>query len=665
MLHSMLKQTVEKCPAHIAISDGRQRITYQGFYNKVLGLSKGLQMLGIQQGDCIALVLPNCAEFAYSFFAIAALKAIVLPLNPQLKENELSYYMGDAGAKAVITDCRHLFLCSRALSNSRKNGILIVVDETPAVPGVYRFSDLLVADPRQVEEAGPYLGDVLYQYSSGSTGRPKRVCRTQENLCREAENFTATASISLDDVILGIVPLFHAHGLGNCLLAAIRAGARLTLLEQQEQEKAPGGMAFAFKCPRILELIETEKVTILPGVPYIFKALVEASPDIKADLSSVRLCFSAGNFLPHSVFEQFLQRFAIVIRQLYGCTEAGSIAINTQMHISEKNWHSVGHPIKNVEIKIVSDNQEEVLENTIGEIAIKSPALTTGYCNLPEINNLSFKDTWFFTGDLGKRDKDGCLYITGRKKIFIDTGGYKVDPLEIEDVLLQHPRIAEAVVLGVKASDDEEMIKAVIVPKEVCSEHDVLAYCEQYLADFKLPRIIEFCTEIPKSPLGKILRKDLIDLPEKDTALLKEKNIPSHLKSQKQLQIFFESYLQEQCASIFRRDSGEMDPARSLGELGLTSIGALELSRRLTLTLGQPFSPTLLWAYPTITSLASHLAEKSKNTVGIGDEPPTLSPEREEVPKGLLSIAEIEQLSADEVNVLLAHWVPQEHDRGK
>lgn len=658
MLHSMLKQTVEKCPTHVAITEGMKRITYQDFYNRVLGLSKGLQGLGIQQGDCVALVLSNCAEFACSFFAIATLKAIVLPLNPQLKESELGHYMGDAGAKAVITDSRHLLSCSNALSSSQKSGILIAVDETPAVPGVYRFSDLIVAEPHEIGEAETYPGDVLYQYSSGSTGRPKRVCRTQANLYHEAKNFTATASISPDDVILGIVPLFHAHGLGNCLLTAICAGARLTLLEQQEQENTPGGMALALKCPKIFELIETEQVTVLPGVPYIFKALVEAPPDTKANVSSVRLCFSAGNFLPRAVFEQFLQRFAIAIRQLYGCTEAGSVAINTQTHVSEKNWHSVGSPIKNVEIKIVSDNQENVVvENTVGEIAIKSPALTAGYCNLPEVNSRSFKDAWFFTGDLGKRDKDGCLYITGRKKIFIDTGGYKVDPLEIEDVLLQHPRISEAVVLGVKALDDEEIIKAVIVPKDVCSEHDVLAYCERHLADFKLPRIIEFRTEIPKSPLGKILRKDLIHLPEKDAVLLQAKNVLSHLKSQRQLQMFFESYLQEQCASIFRRDLGEMDPSRSLGELGLTSIGALELSRRLTLTLGQRFSPTLLWAYPTIASLAGHLAEKSKDPGGVKHETIPLSPGQSKGAGDLPSAAEIERLSADEVNMLLANWV--------
>jgi long-chain acyl-CoA synthetase len=657
----MVKQTAEAYPTHIAITEGMKRITYQDLYNRMLGLSSGLRRLGIGQGDCVALVLANCAEFAYSFFALATLKALVLPLNPHLKESELRYCMGDAGAKAVITDSRHLLTCRAALSSSQHTGALIVIDETCTLPGVYRFSDLIAAEPHAGAETDLYPGDVLYQYSSGSTGRPKRVCRTQENLSHEARNFTASASIALDDVILGMVPLFHAHGLGNCLLAAIHAGARLVLLEERE----PGGMAFALHCPKIFELIETEQVTVLPGVPYIFKALGEAPSGLNAHMSSVRLCFSAGNFLPRAIFEQFRQRFALAIRQLYGCTEAGSVAMNMQAHVSAENWHAVGHPIQQVEIKIVSDTQEEVGENTVGEIAIKSPALTTGYCNAPEVQNRSFKDAWFFTGDLGRRDTDGCLYITGRKKIFIDTGGYKVDPFEIEDVLLQHPRIAEAVVLGVRAFDDDELIKAVIVPKDGCSEHDVLAYCEQHLADFKRPRMIEFRTALPKSPLGKVLRKDLIAVPEKDAALLQAKTVLSQLTSHRQLQMFFEAYLQEHCASVFRRDLAEMDLTRSLGELGLTSIGALELSRRLTLTLGQRLSPTLLWAYPTIASLADYLAEQSPDARGGQHETTPLPAEQSKAAGDLLSAAEIERLSADEVHALLANWVVQEQDRGK
>jgi long-chain acyl-CoA synthetase len=662
MLHSMVKQTAEAYPTHIAITEGMKRITYQDLYHRVLGLSSGLRRLGIGQGDCVALVLANCAEFAYSFFALATIKALVLPLNPQLKESELRYCMGDAGAKAVITDSRHLLSCRAALSTSQHSGVLIVIDDTCTLPGVVRFSDVIAAQPCRGGETDVYSGDVLYQYSSGSTGRPKRVCRTQEHLYHEARNFTATASIVRDDVILGMVPLFHAHGLGNCLLAAIHAGARLVLLEQQKH--TPGGTAFALQCPKIFELIETEQVTVLPGVPSIFQALGEAPSGLNAHISSVRLCFSAGNFLPRAIFEQFRQRFATAIRQLYGCTEAGSVAMNTQAHICEENWQAVGHPIQQVEIKIVSDTQEEVGENTVGEIAIKSPALTTGYCNAPEIENRSFKDAWFFTGDLGRRDPDGCLYITGRKKIFIDTGGYKVDPFEIEDVLLQHPRISEAVVLGVRAFDHDELIKAVIVPKDGCSEHDVLAYCERHLADFKLPRMIEFRTELPKSPLGKVLRKDLIDVPEKDAALLRAKTALSQLTSHRQLQLFFEAYLQEHCASLFRRDLAEMDLTRSLGELGLTSIGALELSRRLTLTLGQRLSPTLLWAYPTIASLAGHLAEKSTDARGGQHKPTPLPAEQSKAAGDLLSAAEIERLSADEVHALLARWVAQEQDRG-
>jgi long-chain acyl-CoA synthetase len=268
---------------------------------------------------------------------------------------------------------------------------------------------------------------------------------------------------------------------------------------------------FVFRRPRVLELIEKEKATILPGVPYIFNTLAEAPADTQVDLSTLRLCFSAGNFLSKDIFDKFLQRFGIPIRQLYGCTEAGSVAINLDNQL-EKTYDSVGLPMKNVEIKIVDDEGKELPVGMSGEIIIKSQALTSGYYNMPELNQQAFKGGWFLTGDLGKKDEFGRLYITGRKKILIDTGGRKVDPLEIEDILITHPKIKEAVVVGVKGAFAGELIKAVIVQQglEKCEEQEISSYCKEQLAEFKIPRIIEFRDEIPKSPLGKILRKDLV-----------------------------------------------------------------------------------------------------------------------------------------------------------
>ncbi len=503
MLERMLIETVKEFPEKTAFVYDGLRTSYKELYNKVIGLSEGLSSIGIHRSDCIALILPNCPEFVISFFATAKLNAIFLPLNPSFKEDEISYYISDSNTSAIITDLKRADICRNVISRLDKEIKLIVINDIDS--SSIDFHDLIVKRTDDYEKAVPYEGDILYQYSSGSTGRPKRVCRTQKNLLYEGKNFTTTAKITAFDNILCIVPLFHAHGLGNCLLASACTGATLIFLEELVQNKSPLEVPFVFRCPRVLELIQTEKVTILPGVPYIFRALAEIP---KIDLPTVRLCFSAGNFLAKNTFDKFTHKFGIPVRQLYGCTEAGSVSIN--LDGPEITYDSVGLPVKNVEVKIMDGQGKEESCGLIGEIVIKSQALTSGYCNMPELNREAFKDSYFFTGDLGKKDKDGRLYIIGRKKIFIDTGGHKVDPLEIEDVIITHPKVREAVIVGTKGPDAGEIIKAVIVLKDKCKEDELLSYCKDKLAGFKIPKVIEFREEIPKSPLGKILRKDLI-----------------------------------------------------------------------------------------------------------------------------------------------------------
>jgi long-chain acyl-CoA synthetase len=510
MLIQLLTKTVSNYPEKIAIVYDNLRISYQELYSKIKGFSEGLSSIGIGQGDCVALLLPNCPEFVISFYAIAKLNGIVLPLNHLFKTEEISYYLNDSDVRVIITDSKRADICRSILSNLDKKIELVVIDRDQT-PAKY-FYDLVLPESTEVHESAlPFKGNVLYQYSSGSTGRPKRVCRTQKNLYHEARNFVETVKVTPSDNILCIVPLYHAHGLGNCLLAATCNGSTLVILEQSTQKGVPVEVPFVFKCSRILELIEAEKITILPGVPYIFNALAETPVSALADLSKLRLCFCAGNFLGKDVFDKFLKRFGVSVRQLYGCTEAGAVCINLDEN-PEKTWDSVGAPLKNVEIKIIDEQGNELAIGKSGEVVIKSQTLTHGYYNMPELNQQAFKDGAFFTGDLGKFDEAGRLYITGRKKILIDTGGRKVDPIEIEDILIAHPKVKEAVVVGVKGAHANEIVKAVIVFKksEYCNKQEIFSYCKQRLAEFKVPKIVEFRDEIPKSPLGKILRKALV-----------------------------------------------------------------------------------------------------------------------------------------------------------
>lgn len=506
MLNQILSKTVKEYPDKTAVVYDKLRLSYKELYSKVVGFSNGLKSIGVEQANCIAIMLPNSPEFAIAFYAAARLNAIALPLNPMFKEGEIKYYIKDSNAIAIVTDKSRAEVCRKIIAQFDRKIHLIVVD------GVEQnslfFNNLIHEETDDLVETAPFEGDLLYQYSSGSTGRPKRVCRTQTNVFHQVTNCVTTLNVTADDNILCLVPLFHAYGFGECLLAATYTGATLVILEQFVRNEIAFETPFLFRCPRVLQLIADEKITIIPAVPYIFSILAATPNETKADLSTVRLCISAGNFLFKDTFEKFLKRFGIPLRQLYGCTESGAVAINLEAD-TNLQYDSIGLPMNNVEIKIMDDDGCEVPSGVVGEFVIKSQTLTSGYCHRPDLNKEAFKEGHFFTGDLGKKDEKGRLYLTGRKKIFIDTGGHKVDPLEVEDILNAHPKIEEAVVVGVKGPLEGEIIKAVIVAKEECQEREIVAFCKDKIADFKIPRIIEFRQALPKNPLGKVLRKQV------------------------------------------------------------------------------------------------------------------------------------------------------------
>ena len=284
------------------------------------------------------------------------------------------------------------------------------------------------------------------------------------------------------------------------MFAAVATGATLVILEDPNP--------FLLRRQRALELLEQEKATIFPGVPFNFRLMAEAPAS--ADLSSLRLCFSAGTALPRPFFDAFLDKFGVPVRQLYGCTEAGTLTANMDED-PVATFESVGRPVDGVQVRIEDDDGESVPTGSIGEVAVKAPGLTNGYADMEELNSQVFREGYFITGDLGKLDDEGRLTITGRKKLLIEVGGYKVDPIEVEDVVMAHPKVGEAVVVGVPGKvAGEEVVKAVVVPSDEVDEREVIAYCQEHLANFKVPQVVEFREEIPKSPLGKILRKYLI-----------------------------------------------------------------------------------------------------------------------------------------------------------
>ncbi|HHT9130786.1 MAG TPA: class I adenylate-forming enzyme family protein, partial [Candidatus Brocadiaceae bacterium] len=321
-------------PHKTAIIDGNKRITYSELNDYISRLAGWLISRGVQRGDRVVLLLQNSLEFVISFFAVAKIGAIAVPLNVQYKEQELTGYLRDSNPKVVIALSHIIPLIKEVISvtNNKEFDIIGVPDGKNE-----SFSFMHV-----IKENSPFNetmdllpeNDVLCQYSSGSTGRPKRIIRTHSNLVSEADNFSSTVNVTSNDKILCVVPLFHAHGFGNCMLASIYAGATLVILED-------------FNRRRVLKTIQDEQISVLPGVPFMFSILAETSLKEDIRLSSLRLCFSAGAPLSHETFQKFLKKYGVPIRQLYGSTETGSVSINLDKNISN-TADSVGLPMRNV-----------------------------------------------------------------------------------------------------------------------------------------------------------------------------------------------------------------------------------------------------------------------------------------------------------------------------
>lgn len=479
MVMELLYANAEADPGHPALVYGDERLSRAELVDRVERVARGLAARGIGAGDAVALVLPNDPLFVAGFLAVTGLGAIVVPLNPQLKPDELDFSFRACRVRAVIADERSSSQCQRVLAGMEEPVQLLT--STTMTRLIERHPPAALA-PRSPGEA------FVYQFSSGSTGRPKRVERTHAQCRSEAESY---GWITSGDRLFCAIPLFHTYGMGCCLLAAVRSGATLVLLDEPNP--------FLLRRHRALELLERERVTVFPGVPFNFRLLAEAPAH--ADLSSLRLCFSAGTALPRPVFDAFMRRFGVPVRQLYGCTEAGTLTANLDPD-PVATFQSVGAPVGDVRVAVDAET---------GEIAVSSPAMTRGYCDVEALNREVFRDGWFRTGDLGRLDAACRLYVTGRRKLLIEVAGHKVDPIEVQDVVVAHPKVREAVVLGVKRSGvPEESVKAVVVSSDGCREREVIEFCRERLANYKVPHVVEFRDEIPKSPLGKVLRKYLV-----------------------------------------------------------------------------------------------------------------------------------------------------------
>jgi long-chain acyl-CoA synthetase len=497
-LMELLYTRSEERPDAVAVVHGEERIAFAQLTERIERLASGFAAAGLEAGDSVALLLRNDPWFICCFHAVAALGAVAVPIDPAFKRAEIASHFEAADVGWVLSDERMAGVSAAIAASSGRSIRVFTTNEAAGDSMTIRHlhdSGRPGRLPARAEEP------LIFQFSSGSTGRAKRLIRTHANAAAEGRLYEQ-CGFGPDDKVLCAVPLFHNWGLGSCVFAQAVVGTCIVVLEDPHP--------FLLRRHRALELIEREKVTIFPGVPFNYRLMAEAPAD--ADLSSLRLAFTAGTALPHQVFEAFGQRFGVLVRQLYGTTETGMISANLTAD-PVTTWASVGKPSEDVAIEIVGTDGEALQAGEEGEVAIASPAMTEGYVGegMDEQNRIAFREGRYFTGDLGRVGDDGLLYLTGRTKLLIEVGGYKVDPIEVEDVVIEHPAVAEAIVVGVPGQvPGEEAIKAAVVLAAEVESKELTSFCRERLANFKIPQVFEFREEIPRSPMGKILRKYLV-----------------------------------------------------------------------------------------------------------------------------------------------------------
>ena len=500
-LATMLRESALAYPDKpVALYDGG-RLTYAQLDALTDRFAVGLRASGMQRGETVGLQLPNIPQFLIAYFGMLKAGCIGVPLNVLLKAPELAYCLGDARARSLITWAG---VADEAVKGAADAGVhTVYVVNTPGVPEPAvgrRFEELLAFDPETPPMEPTDPGDTaVIVYTSGTTGQPKGAELTHYQLYMNADTPGRLFGIRDDDVVLVVLPLFHVFGLSSQLNVCVRFGATMSLVPRFEPEK-------------VLEVMQRDGVTVFEGVPTMYVALLHHPTVGEYDMSRLRIGVSGGAPIPAEVLDAFEERFGIVILEGYGLTETAS---TTTFNVSaaERKIYSVGKPIWGVEVQIW-DEENRVLApgaDHIGEIVIRGVNMMRGYFRNPEATAEAFAGGWFHTGDLGYRDEDGFYFIVDRKKELIIRGGYNVYPREVEEILYTHPAVAAAAVVGVPDERLGEEVKAYVEtkPGTTATEQEVIDYMRTRVAAYKYPRMVEFRSELPKGPTGKILKKEL------------------------------------------------------------------------------------------------------------------------------------------------------------
>jgi len=497
-LRLMLEKTVKRYGGKTAVAMGDSRLTYAQLDEASNKVANALLGMGVKKGDRLAMLLPNSPEFAAIYFGVVKIGGIAVPLDIRYKMEELTSLFDDAQPMVLVSERPTLKPIVPALS--RFNYIKQVIDLSGKYKGRFlSYQEIMSSSSASAVKVELEPGDIAHiAYTSGPLLRPRGVMLSHQGLVREAAISAKSFRQSNKDIVmLFALPMHHAFGLVVVLLTAVSKGSTVIMV--------PG-----LSIDSLLEAIEREKVTIFMGVPFVHTLIVNAAETegIHHDLSSIRLWGTAGAAMPVNIAQKIKQHFGLSAVDFWGMTES-SAHVTCQSLDGVGKFGSVGKVMPGWELKIVDSNGKELPLNQPGEIIVSGPIME-GYYKNPEATAAAIRDGWLYTGDLGRVDEDGEVFLTGMSKDIIIVKGQNVYPSDIEEVLYRYPKVAEAAVVGIPDEIQGETIKAIISLKEgeEATEVEIKEFCREYMADYKVPRQVSFMDSLPRIA-GKIDKKSL------------------------------------------------------------------------------------------------------------------------------------------------------------
>jgi len=539
---AVLEKTARKYPDHTALIFKDAKLTFRQYNETVDCFAAALQGLGVKKGDRVAIHLPNCPQFPIAYYAVLRIGGIVVPCNPIYTAREMRHQLSDSGAEIIITLSAMYPIIKQIRSDTELRHVIVAKIKTYFPPFLRLLFTLLLEKKKghKVDISGDadthWFQDILasasdrptpveidmedtavLMYTGGTTGVSKGAQLTHKNILVNGCQCKAwTNTEEAQDIIITALPLYHSYAMTTCMnLGTLTASALLLIPDPRDLED-------------VLKSITKQKPTLYPGVPAMYVAINNYPELSKYDVSSIKACISGAAGLPGEVQQRFQELTGARLVEGYGLSEASPVT-HANPIFGENRVGTIGVPWPDTEVKIVdADTGEKVLGvGEVGELCVRGPQVMKGYWQMPTetANTLRFGPEggapWLHTGDIAVMDKDGYFKIVDRKKdMILGAGGYNIYPREVEDVLYEYPKVLEVAAAGIPVAGKGERVKVYIVlkPGETATEGEIIAFCKENLAPYKVPKFVEFRDELPKTMVGKILRRVLVEEEKKKLA---------------------------------------------------------------------------------------------------------------------------------------------------